>query len=191
MKTLLLLIVCVLFLSCKPSKVEQLILDHEQTIDGVKTDFNMKIIELTKLRDFTASDSLLILEPYFEKKKADKIKNLRFSIESDSVRLIVAEMKIKDRDLADIYRDEVANIKNQIALTKSIINIFETDCKETFLESTYSSIQKFSANRDSVLYTIYSCEYSVLNPFLNNVKQTIKRTYYISPDESKIIGTQP
>lgn len=176
-------------LSCGPSKVEKLILAYEQTIGNTKTDLSMKIQKLKDVGKITGNDSLKVLLSTFEIKKAEKIEYLTKSIKQDSILLLKSKKDASDPDVGFIYQSSVELYSDLIKSSKKAIEIYKTDCKGTFLEISFQEIKKYESIKDSVLEIKYDCTYTIKNPFLNNVTQTIKKTYYISSDLNKVIST--
>ena len=73
---------------------------------------------------------------------------------------------------------------------QSVIDLYNGDCKGTFLEPVLSKINIFESKPDSIIAKEYDVTYTILNPMLNNVKQTLSKTYYINSDITKILKVE-
>lgn len=176
MKNIILIIVLFVIVSCTPSKVEKLISDYEQTIGGTKTELSFKIQELKEVGKITGKDSAM-----FYQAKVDSLvmqlsgKDLKSfeSINQTIDTLIYSYTRICKMNYTEFYGKKL-NYWTEIKSNLQINN----------LESL-----KYEILKDSVLAVKFDCTYTIKNPFLNNVKQTIEKTYYISTDLNKIIST--
>ena len=68
------------------------------------------------------------------------------------------------------------------------IELYKEDCKGTPLEETYNKIKELENNDlDSILSKEYDVIYTINNPMLNNVEQTISKKYYFNSNITKIL----
>ena len=180
----------ILLVSCSPSKEEQLISDYEQTIGNTKTNLNLKFEKVEFVKDITSKDSLLFLTKDFNKKRENIINKIESLIESYE-KMISGNKKLK-RELKGVKIKKTTqewidkDIKN-IEKNRVKIELYNGDCKGTFLELTYNKIKKLETNLDSILCKEYSVVYTINNPMLNNVEQTISKKYFINSEKSKIL----
>lgn len=180
MKNLTILIGLFILVSCSPSKEELLISDFEQTIGNTKTNLNLKFNKLEFIKNITWKDSLDFYIEYFEKKRDEKINELEESIQMN--KNILNTITIEPIKIFKSKEFEIENKKKQ-----SQIDLYKSDCKGTFLEEVYSIINTPNLNRDSILSKVYDVVYTIKNPMLNNVEQTISKTYYLNSDLTKIL----
>jgi len=185
-------LISILFSCTNMSKEKNLIKDYEQNFDGTITDLSLKIHDIERTRTIFASDSLTIASKYLETKRASKIAELKIAISGDKEDIRISAKKLTDRK--KLYEWEINYFENKIASKEESIKNwqdaianYEGDCKNTFLEETYNNVQKYKANPSSILAYEYKVTYSIKNPFLNNVKQTITKNYIINPSLTKIL----
>lgn len=206
MKYFILFIGLFILVSCSQSKEELLISDYEQTIGNTKTNLNLKFEKVEFIKDITTKDSLEILRKYFNEKRDKKIKEFEFEINSDEMsnekfKNIINNDKTNNNEIDNILNDfiygNVSKKELQISINENKINIIQNryniklykgDCKGTPLEETYNKIKELeNKNLDSILSKEYDVVYTIKNPFLNNVEQTISRKYYFNSDISRIL----
>jgi hypothetical protein len=178
-------------LSCSSDPRKQLISDHEQIIDGTKTDLSLKIISLKDLGSVSAKDSLKILEPDFVKQRDQKIQTLNSSIQSFQELLVSDIEKSKHEEFQEIRENHLESAKfweDQINEMKESIESYKNDCKDTFLETMYKRISDYKSDTNKILLNKVQATYSIKNPFLNNVKQELTKIYMFTPNNDSIIG---
>ena len=78
-KVVFVLLACVAFCSCSEDKYKKQIRDFFEINDGIKTDLDIKIKDLT-VKDITVADSIAILKARFEDERNEKIESLEKSI---------------------------------------------------------------------------------------------------------------
>lgn len=171
--------IVVLIASCKPSQIETLITDYEQNFDGTSIDLNLKINSLEKIGVYTGADSLSFYSDIIDSMKREFYpKSDIDTIPNDTV--LVA--------LDNLYHTYKSGIDLDYAYyypkSQHWLNNFNS------FKSKLVSFDKFSTIKDSVLFDIYKCNYTIKNPMLNNAEQTITSKYFILSDESKIIGSE-
>ncbi|HEX9827399.1 MAG TPA: hypothetical protein VGA80_12450 [Flavobacteriaceae bacterium] len=192
MKKILIIVTALTLASCGQSKEEKLISDYVQTFGDSKIDANFKMKNLEKLNDITAKDSLEILKSYFEEKKNNKISQFQESIDSNKERLDkytkdLAETNPNNTSIVELYQKYIDEAKSEIERNEKNIELYQTDCKGTFLEPVLIAITDYEKQGDKVLYTKYKASYSVNNPMLNNTKQEFEREFYINADKTNVV----
>lgn len=192
MKKILIILTSLTLASCGQSKEEKLISDYVQTFGDSKIDANFKMKNLEKQNDITAKDSLVILKSYFEEKKNDKISQFQETIDYNKERL---EEKTKDlaesnpsfTSINELYQEYIDDAISEIKRNEKNIELYQGDCKGTFLEPILIKISDYEKKGDKVLYTKYKASYSINNPMLNNTKQEFEREFYINSDKTEVI----
>jgi len=176
-KLLSVLAVALLIVACKPSKVEQLILTHEQTIGGTFTDLGMKIDSLTKVGAVTFNDSAVFYAQIIDslKRKYYPKSNID-TIVTDSLVSKIHSLSIRFKSLYDKTADSFYFDKTK-----------QWGDNYTELKDVVDRAALFSATPDSIIGYRYRCSYKIKNPFLDAV-QTVKNEYLITPDESHIVA---
>ena len=177
MKKTIYLFVSLVFFSCSMSKEELLISEYEQTLENTKTDLNLKFKKLEFVKNITWKDSLSLLKKYFDKSRKERIKY-------EENEIIELNKKIKNRIK---YGSSYSIYEEIIKVKQKHIESFKGDCKGTYLEKTYLKIHNSNLNSDSILSKEYDVIYTIQNPLLNNVKQTIFKKYYLNSDLTKIL----
>lgn len=175
-KILPLLLFALLFVSCQ-NKYEKAIADFEQTIGDTKTDLNFKVIEIKEIKRMTVADSI----EYCKKEGAIMVENAKKEL----------DLAIKD------YKEDSAYIKNLFPNTldedvarssRNRMNLAKD--KHDYALGFEAYWKKRYENRDpsEVLIAVVECKYSINNPFLNNAKQELTRTYAMSANGDVCYG---
>lgn len=183
---------CVLFFSleaCAPSVHEQAIIDYEQTTGGgTRTDLSMKVISLEKGEDITAEDSVKIFmvnkfgsDTFTVNKIKSRIHD--YTLMYNRLDSLVAKydslmQTTKSIDMVDIYADSKEEFDSKR---------FDYEMKLHNLQSIADSLQLLRA-KTGILASVWKCNYSIRNPFLNNVKQELTKSYVFSP-QGKILAS--
>ena len=191
-KILILVLSAIIFSSCSKSQEEILIANHVQTLGDTKMDLGFKLINLEKVSETTAKDSLKILNEYFVSKRDEKIKQFEDEIERKSKEVEInseALEKEKNQILKDLYKDRLETALADIDRNKNNIELYQGDCKGTFLESILENIKKYESKGDEILLKKFKVQYSIKNPLLGNAKQEVNKYFYFDGNLSKIIST--
>lgn len=194
-----LIILATTAISCEKSKEEILISDYTQTIGKAKMDLNFKMINLEKIRDITAKDSAEILKPIFEETRTEKLSQLTHSLQVNTM-LEFYQNQLEDwkqskvtgkykNERIEYYEKSIVEEKENIENSKKVIEAYKTDCKGTFLEPLYNTIQQYEEAPDKLLATEYNATYTIENPMLNNAKQEINTTYLLNGDRTEVLST--
>ena len=190
-----LLLISLCFISCSNSKEKKLITDYVQTMGDTKIELNVNILDFEKESEIKAIDSLNILKPYLETEKNEKISEFKVKIESANERINEYNKDILKPEnnyasLKKIYLDFIEDAKNDVDFNKKAIELYEGDCKGTYLEKTLNEIKRYEKNPNLVIANKYKTRYSIINPLLNNAKQELKKTFYINPDATKVLSME-
>jgi len=162
-----------------PESIVKLISDHEQTLENTKIDLSLEIQELNKTGYILNRDSL----NYYNSKL-------------DSIKRIIdnrLHKKLTDYSVTEKVIDSVKeyySILNAKTFSKSSLDSFLVWSHRGMIMSIYQIKSGQFFDDDSIYVNKWLCTYSIKNPFLNNVKQTITKTYLIYPDESGILKTE-
>ena len=184
MKKFALIIGLIIFTSCSTPPEKQLVSNYEQRIGNTPTDLNLKFQKFEFIKDLTGRDSAIILTKYFEEKKLNKITIMQEGIDINNSEIESYKKVFTDQSMVDLLQEPLIK---QNERSQSIINLYNGDCKGTFLEPILIKISDFESKPDSILAKEYNVTYTILNPMLNNVKQTISKTYFINTDITKIL----
>ena len=194
MKKLLLL--CVFVLSCGKSKEEQMLIEYVSK--GIKyininiNDTDFKIISVVKIKDIKAIDSLVFVKEYFELMKLEKINDLKDGLKESREDLKEYQQKLENetfKSLKELYTHSIKRSKSNIIDKNKYIELYNGDCKGTFLESTLVKINAFTKKPDSILSTKYIAKYTMTNPLLK-IKQTFNKVLYSDTNQSKFIRAE-
>lgn len=176
-------------LSCN-SKEKELISDYEQTLGNTKIDLNLKFNQLELVKEITSADSLEVLSKFFNKEKSNKIIKLNEYLKTSEKQIENYKRLVNlenDIDVKKIYQSGLEREKLYSEDLRNDIISLNSDCSGTSLEITFNKIEKFKKSPDSLLCKVYNVEYTIVNPMLNNAKQTISKAYYLSPDIDKVL----
>jgi hypothetical protein len=191
MKKLLLLLTSfiITLYSCGDNKEEQMLSDYmnDTTIKSLNIsakDLGFKIINLKKVREVTAKDSLVIMRNEFE--------DLAKTISEDS--LFISE---KEEEKL-MYKTKKAKTRNKTSkkLQQDIIDLVQEqiDTKNEYAEQRKSEFNKMSLriselemNNNEVLSHKYEVTYSMDMPD-TNVTNTFKGFAYTNSDNTKFVN---
>lgn len=93
-----------------------------------------------------------------------------------SLQLDSLKMQIKKFEDSGTYPSELIKIYNKnepLIETMVIIN---------------DGINKFIDNPDEIIGNKWQCEYEIINPILNNAKQTITKVFILNPKNTLVLG---
>lgn len=177
MKSIIFIIVvfCACCTACEPGpqNIADLNKKHEQIIDGVETDLNMKILKLKKTgyvlkrdRRNEASDTIKTVYNLVENKINQKVNN-----DSILVHLIDSIENSYNQIILEPFSDEKYDLKNKWADVKNKFERYDRILKE----------YDYNPN-DSIHVNFWMCTYTINNPKLSNSKQTYERIYSILSD---------
>jgi hypothetical protein len=189
MKKLTLLLVLALFISCSNSKEKQLVSNYEQRIGNTPTDLNLKFQKFEFVKNITGKDSLEYLTEYLNQKKGGKILYFEEIRQMRIEFMEEGEYKLKsanDEYGKEIWREYINKKKEDIESYDDSIALYN----RTFIEPVLIKINAFKSKPDSIIAKEYNVTYTILNPFLNNAKQTLFKTYYINSDNTKILNVE-
>ncbi len=168
--------------SCALSIEEKLIENHINTNDN---ETRVQSLDIIFLQDITSKDSLDYLVKYFNKKRADKIKQLEKTMQDLSEELKKAtENKSTDKNEQDNVE---TYYRNMIKESKNYIQAYKSDCKGTFLEKTYLKINALKSNTDSVLTKKYLVKYVVVDPQDEVEIEVKENTFFLNSDRTNIL----
>ena len=193
MKTIKLLLLSLIVLSCGNSKEEQMLTDYVSK--GIKnfniniTDTDFKIKSVVKITDIQSNDSLDYVTEYFQKKKLEKINYFKENIAQTQDLLKYDEEQLEKEtyeNIKNIYLERIEEKKISIESYGKYIDLYNGDCKGTFLELVLIKINAYKKNPDSILSTKYQVKYSMTNPLLN-IKQTFDKVLYTDSGQIKFI----
>lgn len=180
MKNLILIFCIALLYSCGPSGVGKLISDYEQTIGATKTDLNLKIQKLDKIRNITIRDSLRLIQ--FQLNKAIQ-PDSRY-IDSSLTFSEAIKMADQMEDLTGktfVASDEMTKFDNETQYRKWVRINLEVH-KLKLSDDLYKG-----QDTSKILASIYKCTYTIKNPFLNGTKQEITNNYLINSTLTSIL----
>ncbi len=190
MKSYLIILVIALF-SCTQSPVEKLICDYEQKIDGTTTDLSLKIKELKEVGFITALDSAKIYEEKFNIESIKMIEVTSAYINTLEVEISEYKRAIKDPILNVMHSDYKKRLielqKKHIETNATLVQYKNGDFSGTIYKELENKAVEFKKLGAEKLVLVYECTYSIKNPFLNGVSQTLHKSYHITSDLTKII----
>ena len=204
---ILLPIFLITLMSCK-SEQEKLILDREQTMGKTKIDLHMSVKSMQYVGSITGLDSsiLVIQESYSDVNSVEELISNRDS-SLDIIKVYEDNMLVLNKSYSDyenydsqiklnfdkIFRKRKGRSYTSIYNShKDVIEsaISEYDSHILKLNSTIDQHNHYVEIGDVVLVNKWKAVYTIQNPMLNNVKQTIEKTYYLSPNNNSIIGSE-
>ena len=180
------LFIIIIFASCTRDPRESVIAAYEQTTGDTKTDLSLKVLEIIDLGYVIAQDSLDILMPEFIEKRDKNIETLKQSIKRDEEQ--IQDYKNSGKKYGLSNKSMIEMYENLIEISRNLINIYQTDCKGSFLEWHYNRISELKKDTSRVLFNKTKVSYSIKNPLLNYAKQEITKTYMFTPDNDSILG---
>lgn len=142
---------------------EKLIKDYEERIGDTITDLSLKISKLEFVGTITGLDSanILIINKF---DKLITIDSLSKRIMGDNIRLTTLINELQDENGEFIYDDDydfVTHLQERIRHNTKLLN----------------DVNNYNLEGDKILVNKWECIYTIKNPRLNGVKQTITKTY--------------
>lgn len=173
--------------SCGNSKTEKAIIDFCQTTGNTKTDLSMEILKLEKLKDIKGIDSFNIVFNNLKEIADGRIKGFEDGSTIKPLNDLIDDYKFKkkyenDQKLIKIYNDAIKESEKGIEAERLSIEKFKNgDYTEDGFKQDFEKANLYKSQSDKILATFYLCNYSIKNPFLNNVKQEFTDTFVLSP----------
>jgi len=193
MKKSMYLILTVLLLASCESKQAKIIKDYEQKIDeNTVIDLNLKVKELDQIGLAFAKDSFdhyVVLTDSL----ADIIKwEYKSKLDNNQFDYNLEEIKYKyetDPTMKKLIKEIMDAIQDGIEIEKRVLSKIENKDYRKITDEMDALLDKRDQfiNQDSVIGNIWECKYSILNPMLNNAKQTLNAKYLFSSDNENLI----
>jgi len=193
-KITLIAIIFSLLFSCSRNSEEQMLYDYVKKASFEKLNVNIdqldfKILSLMKISNITAKDSLILIQKYFDIKKKEKIDYFTKQLEQYKNLNMGYAYTIKNKknqSINDMHQDFTDNIEENIKRIQNCINLYNGDCKGTFLEPVLSKIKRYEMDPDNVLSSKYKANYTLTDRALN-AKETFNYYYYTNFDNTSFI----
>lgn len=189
MKKLALLLGIFLAASCGKSKEEKMLYEYQKAkatsinfnIDDL--DFNIK--SLDKLNDIKAKDSMA----FFQNKLVEYYKTTDKEKEAISFEYVISQL------------DTLINSYQELILLrakagKSYLNFEDKENRNKFIkekvyvENWKEQYDKYKKNPEVVLSSKYKANYTILNPIMNNAKQTFEKFFFTNSNQTQFIGEE-
>jgi len=191
-KTIFLIAAIISLMSCQ-SKQEKLIKEHEERINDKTTiDLKLKVKELNQVGVSTAKDSLEYYSNLIEI-AASKLKiKIQYELQETQANYDNKKIEYKyesNPSIKAIYKKSMSSSENIISMEKEILDLIESkNYKDLNKEITMLLDKKDSFSiQDSIIGNIWDCTYTIINPALNNAKQTFDAKYLFSPDNELLL----
>ncbi len=193
-KITLITIVFNLLFSCSRYSKEQMLYDYVKKTSFEKLNVNIdhldfNILLLMKISNITAKDSLILMQKYFDIKKKEKIDYFTQQLElykNLNMGYAYTIKNTKNQSINDMHQDFTDNIEENIKRIQNCINLYNGDCKGTFLEPVLSKIKRYKMNPDKVLSSKYEANYTLTDPTLN-ATETFNYYYYTNLHNTSFI----
>ncbi|OXA66842.1 hypothetical protein B0A67_22925 [Flavobacterium aquidurense] len=189
MTKITLLLGILLIASCGKSKEEKMLYDYQKAkarsinfnIDDL--DFNIK--SLDKLNDIKAKDSMA----FFQNKLVEYYKTTDKEKEAISFEYVISQL------------DTLINSYQELILLrakagKSYLNYDDKENRNKFIkekvyvENWKEQYDKYKKNPEVVLSSKYKANYTILNPVMNNAKQTFEKFFFTNSSQTQFIGEE-
>ncbi len=189
-KTILILFIALT--SCLKPKYELEIIKYVENTDGITTDLNVKFIKTEDLTPYKAKDSLKILNKLIkdniEVLRKDSDSHLKMYSKLYPNALLRAEIE-KNPKTIEADKKHLENIKEIMKIYGDVyMKIMEKDYKgvSPFVDVLLSRVEKLN-DTSKVLMLRKNVTYSIVNPYLNNAKQTKSELFYLLPKSFKVV----
>lgn len=184
------LIIAVSILACSDPK-NQIITDFEQDMgDNASIDLNLDVNSIEYVRQFTAVDSMRIIHESLLSDEFDPSINwidsmflmYRKSLESIDQDVMFYDSMMAVRDNPEI---KAIYLEGKIKVLDDRLEVMEGKNKYEIAKIRYDH---YASQPEKELGKIYDVQYTIINPMLNNAKQTINKTYLFSLDDTEILS---
>jgi len=190
MRILTLLIIASLLTTSCVTKEEKAIGDFLQVKGNVRTDLDFKLKDLEQLEEISARDSALLLTGI--KKVENSELPISRIVKNHSIRLEYKRHMRKDLvRKVDSLEDQLKKPGKQPAEVFIHLTVYPEMIYNLDKEIRADSIKllfliKYQSDSLKILTRKYRAVYTIINPEMNNLKQEIKRDFYISGDRKKV-----
>lgn len=173
------------------TKMPNGIVQYEQTRHQIKV---VKILNISNLEQFTATDSLAICQTKLQKRKAELIGIQQYFIDSVGVAIADAQRKADsehDSAMKKAIALGIRSMENKKATAEQIIAAYNNSPEATSLNSIICQTNKYQQMGDSVIGFVQQCTFVGRQGSLP--EETFSRKYLLSADKQIIIGeiTEP
>jgi hypothetical protein len=129
------------------------------------------------------------MQKYFDIKKKEKIDYFTQQLElykNLNMGYAYTIKKTKNQSINDMQQDFTDNIEENFKRIQNCINLYNGDCKGTFLEPVLSKIKRYKMDPDKVLSSKYEANYTLTDPTLN-ATETFNYYYYTNLHNTSFI----
>ena len=185
MKKLLFSALTTLLISCGYNQQEQMLYDYIN--NGIKSTLKTEAKNVGfKIKEITANDSMQVQKEklydiFYDggvtyNKDKDTL-SFDFVISSNNkISEAYQKMILSNIESGDSYLNYDLKNKRNKAIEKSV-----------YAEGAKKRYEKYKAMNNAKLSDVYQATYTIKNPLLNNVEQTITKNYYTNKEGTKII----
>lgn len=190
MKKISTLLICaIITMSCSKNKEEQMLYDYQKEklsqLNFNIEDLDFDIKSVSKTNDITSKDSMA----YFKNKLTDY-----YVVPNNQKDTLSFDFVINDLDnLVNSYQELIllrAKGGNSYLNYEDKEKRNQAIKEKVYVESWKSEYEKYEKNPEKVLSVKYKANYTILNPLLNNAKQTFEKYFYTNLDQTKFIVEQ-
>ncbi len=190
-KFILTSVIATLLVSCGYNQQEQMLYDYinngiKRTLKTEAKNVGFKIKEMKKIKEITANDSMQVQKEklydiFYDggvtyNKDKDTL-SFDFVISSNNkISEAYQKMILSNIESGDSYLNYDLKNKRNKAIEKSV-----------YAEGAKKRYEKYKAMNNAKLSDVYQATYTIKNPLLNNVEQTITKNYYTNKEGTKII----
>ncbi|MFH6957760.1 hypothetical protein ACHRV1_10155 [Flavobacterium aquidurense] len=189
MTKITLLLGILLIASCGKSKEEKMLYEYQKakarSINFNIDDLNFNIKSLDKLNDIKAKDSMA----FFQNKLVEYYKTTDKEKEAISFEYVISQL------------DTLINSYQELILLrakagKSYLNYDDKENRNKFIkekvyvENWKEQYDKYKKNPEVVLSSKYKANYTILNPVMNNAKQTFEKFFFTNSSQTQFIGEE-
>ncbi|WP_271335285.1 hypothetical protein [Flavobacterium azizsancarii] len=186
MKKITLLLGIFLIASCSKSKEEKMLYEYQKakatSINFNINDLDFNIKSLDKLNDVKAKDSMA----FFKNKLIEYYKTTDKEKETVSFEYVINQL------------DTLINSYQKLILLRakggrSYLNYEDKENRNKFIkekvyvESWKEQYDKYSKNPEVILSSKYKANYTILNPVMNNAKQTFEKFFFTNSSQTKFV----
>lgn len=203
-KFILTSVIATLLISCGYNRQEQMLYDYvndgtQKVINAEAKNLGFKVKEIKKIKEITSNDSLSILENRLSDVKKELLPEIKESLvtarhlKETTENNLKEAMKFSTQEAKDFVVQLQATLEDtdkKIEEYQKLEKAYDSDFAGTEYEEAYKRIQEYKTLNNAKLSDVYKASYTIKNPILGNIEQTVTKIYYTNREGTKFISAK-
>nr|WP_314561861.1 hypothetical protein [uncultured Capnocytophaga sp.] len=203
-KIILTSVITTLIISCGYNHQEQMLYDYvnngtQKVINTEAKNIGFKVKEIKKIKEITSNDSLSILEDRLSNVKKELLPKVKESLvtahhlKETTENNLKEAMKFSSQEAKDFVVQLQATLEDtdkKIEEYQKLEKAYNSDFAGTEYQEAYKKVQEYKTMNNAKLSEVYKASYTIKNPILGNLEQTVTKTYYTNREGTKFISAK-